>query len=183
MRDDVRRGWDWSNRFGLQIEAILRSLAHHIVSFRWATEEEDYHQATDFVIEVEGSAMVAGRLRRESSVNCRRDLSLRHSRDGRVKERSANGNGPAPQEGIEEAKILGGWARWYLYGWTEGDRINEWVFVSLDEVRRTWPILRARSELIPNRDGRTAGRYISIDVLAANECVVHHYGPQRSLWE
>lgn len=181
MREDVRRDWDWSNRYAREIEAILLSLAHTMVTFRWGTDEEDRRQATDFFVTVNGGGGVAGRMRREQSTRGRRDLSLRHSRDGRIQQPYLGLGGPPPQPGIEEAKILDGWARWYLYIWTEGDCITEWIFVDLDKLRRKWHQLERASELRPNGDG-TAGRYISISSLDLAGCLVAHHHPQMELW-
>jgi len=171
VKKAVQRDMDWQRRYYREIEAILRSLAHVMVDFRIGTDDEDMKRATDFVLEVDANATVAGRMRRLVSSTGRvlreRDLTLRLSRPSGVS--------------TEEEKILSGWARWYLYIWTDSDgRITEWIFVDLDELRRNWPALLRQSTTMPNRDGSSTFRCIPAVGLQQQGCLVHWHRPTRA---
>lgn len=187
MREDVRRDWVWADQYEADIRRILYTLAHEFVDFRWGTEDEDLREATDFVVQVDGVATVAGRVRKLSSAGRYRDLSLRHSRDGRVSGRCRGAAVPRPQAGIEEAKVRRGFARWYLYIWVDDRQgpgyapVSEWVFVDLDMLRSQWPEAAKASTCIGNRDGMTAGRYIPVATLHEIGAIVRHERPQREL--
>ena len=172
MNPAVQRDMDWQRRYYRQIEAILRSLAHSMVDFRIATDDEDMLRATDFVIQVEANATVAGRMRRLVSstgqILYKRDLTLRLTRPSGIS--------------TEEQKILAGWARWYLYIWTDREeQIAEWIFVDLKEMRKKWSTLLRFSIIKPNHDGSSTFRCIPVAALDQEACLIHWYQPQINL--
>lgn len=144
--------WDFQTGYYKTIENIIKSNAQHFISVNIAEPEQDMKQATDFIVVIDGGE-IAVRIRRD---NCRfRDLTIR-SKKGESK--------------TEIDKIRDGWARYYLYCWTDFNKdISEWIFVDLDIVRNT-SLLENHSD-IPNGDG-TYFIAISIDELSFNKCII-----------
>jgi len=127
MRLEWEQDLAWADGFRSRLEAIVAGNAGRIVSIRRASEEEDQHHATDCVVTVE-TGEIALRVRRP---NCAfRDLTLRFRR------RPWGALALDPQRGYEVDKILGGFARWYLYAWTTpAGGLSDWLLVDLDILR------------------------------------------------
>lgn len=126
---------EWQKQFIPEIERIIRECSHCIISIRIANDDEDYNQGTDFVVTVKGGE-IAVRLRRPSCTY--RDLTIRSRRKNGSK--------------TELEKVREGASRWYLYGWTVKNSINQWIFVDMDKMRSSGLIYLHRTE-IPNKDG------------------------------
>lgn len=145
----------WADSYLSEIEAIITHVAGKMISLRIASPRQDREQATDYVAIV-SEGEIACRLRRSTQW---RDFTLRLSRPS-----------GAPTE-VE--KILSGWGRWYLYGWTSGRHIDEWIFVDLDLVRRNHHIIEGATRM-RNHDGSSDFVAIPIHRLAAIEALLYH---------
>lgn len=116
----------WADGFGEQIRSILQRNVGQMVSVRSATDDEDAQRATDLVVTLD-TGDVALRVRRD---DCRfRDLTLRYRR------RPWGALEHPFVDGYEVDKIIEGYARWYLYLWTAGSTVKDWLLVDLDVVR------------------------------------------------
>lgn len=70
-------------------------------------------------------------------------------------------------------KLLNGYADYYLYGWTKGWQIPEWMLVNLDKLRNSG--LLHNQAVIRNRDGRTGFIAINWQVLKRAGCLVDYH--------
>jgi len=113
--------WDFSESNFAKIGDIIKQNADVFLEFRKANYEQDTKQATDMVIDIQGTT-VAVRVRRP---NCKfRDLTLR-AKTG------YNGK-------TEIDKIREGFGDWYLYAWEDSPGvINEWMLIDLDKLRKS----------------------------------------------
>lgn len=158
---------EWADGYWPEIRRIIQANAGAIISIDPADEEADATQATDAVVTCD-TGSVAVRCRRD---NCRwRDLTLRYRRCAwGVVEFGL-------QRGYEVDKILGGFGRWYLYCWTDGDSISEWILADLDAVRARGLIELALPENggreIVNRDRTTSFICISAEDLRNADVLV-----------
>ncbi len=152
MKSEFERDMAWSDVWLPQVADILRSNAMHLVSVTRASDTDDMNHATDMVVQIEGG-QVAVRLRRPYYHF--RDLTIRSVRKGHE---------------TELAKIQRGFARWYLYGWTNDSCINEWMLVDLDKLRVSG-LLDGR-ETRMNKDGETG--FIAIPFEELRGCVVSY---------
>lgn len=133
----------WSDSYVFQIKSILTSLMPHLANISVASTKKDNSYATDYEVKLQGGD-IACRLRRAKYHY--RDLTIRALRDTGAK--------------TELAKIKGGYASRYFYGWTDAHRtIAEWILIDLDKVRMTPQLLE--KPLIPNYglDGKPDGTY------------------------
>jgi len=163
MRRDVQHDFDWADGFGAQIAGILKANVGALIDVRAASPKQDLRQATDLVVSVpEGE--VAVRLRRGNIIY--RHLTLRYQR--------RQSRSHIWETGYEVSKILAGFARWYLYAWTRGTAIVEWVIVDLDVVRSSGLIEDAIEEgrLRENKDGKTTFTWLTLGELHAIGAVV-----------
>lgn len=142
-----RDNWTFQLGYYQAVKTILKNNAQHFVSVSIATPDQDMKQATDFVVVIDGGE-IAVRIRRDK---CKwRDLTIRSTNRGHK---------------TEIHKIRDGWARYYLYCWTQGGSdISEWMLVDLNKVREL-QLLDGRSE-IPNGDGTL---FIAIPYRELNE--------------
>jgi len=147
---------DFAKSLYPQVKNILAKNAMIFISLRESTFDEDTKNATDFVVEIKGGD-VAVRTRRNNTAY--RDFTLR----------SACGRSVT-----ELQKIKSGFARWYLYGWTDNNSIiSEYIIVDLDKVRQC-KLLDNRKETI-NKDGYTKFIAIPISELRDNCCLVAEF--------
>ena len=164
MREDVAADWARANGHQSEIEAILRQpdLLGRVVSrvsVETANEHEDLHHATDYVFQASGGGTVAARIRFDIT---QRDWTIRSARASGIE--------------TELAKLRAGWADWYLYGWVEGGKIVEWMFLDLRLVREKG-ILQMDWQEITNRDGQSSfipiprHRLRDLGVIAVERCV------------
>jgi hypothetical protein len=144
----------WADSFTQQVVNIIRQNAMHIIDVREAELDDDTNKATDMVVSVTGGD-VAVRVRRDKTVF--RDLTLRSWRAFGVK--------------TELQKIRDGFADWYLYAWTDGGVITEWILVSLEKLRESG-ILDMEHEEIVNVDGETSFVVIPIGELRQYNCII-----------
>lgn len=151
MRKEVKRNWDWADKYMDQVEMILRMNAMYLLDIRIANKQKDTEESTDLVITVNGGD-VAVRLRRPHYDY--RDLTIRARAGAKT----------------EIDKIKAGFAKWYLYGWVSDDTIQEWMLVDLDIVRNKG-LLNDR-DIIPNTDGRTGFIAIPHTELEENGCLI-----------
>lgn len=157
LRLDVRRDWSWSDGYLPEVRRILAANALSIVRVHVASVEQDVKQATDMLLTVEGRKSVAVRLRR--AVYPYRDLTIRATRTSGVV--------------TELEKIRDGSGDIYLYGWTVGYRIPEWMLIDLERVRQAG-LLAREWRLIWNPDRVTAFIAIPYTLLDEAGCVLAH---------
>ncbi len=164
VRPDVQRDWGRADRFGDQIEDIIRANAGAIISVGTATAEQDQRQATDLVVRTDAGALAA-RVRFDIKW---RDLTLRCARL----------RGGEWVYGFEAQKIAEGWGDWYCYIWvSEMEReLDDWVFVDLDAIRAAGlieaPQWLVRDRDKENTDGRTRFTWITLDEIIAADALV-----------
>jgi hypothetical protein len=150
--DGFSDDWNFQTGYYGKIEAIIRKNAQYFVSIRVSESEQDMKQATDFVVAIDGGE-IAVRIRRS---NCKfRDMTIRSKkRVGKT----------------EIDKIREGWARYYLYCWTNAnDEISEWIFVDLNKVREAK--LLDNQKDISNGDG-TYFVAIPFNELLTSGCII-----------
>jgi hypothetical protein len=111
----------WADTYMPAIEQLVRKVAHRIISFTIAPEQEDTKQATDYLITVE-TGKIACRVRRPQ---CQfRDFTIRAWRKKGLK--------------TELSKIKEGCSRWYIYAWAKDSKLLEnAVLVDLDRLRQS----------------------------------------------
>lgn len=156
MKSDVARDWRWSDGFLPQVRRILSSYALYLVDLEIASHQQDVSQATDMLIIVRGQKSVAVRLRRANYGY--RDLTIRAYRASGVD--------------TELSKIQTGHGDFYLYGWTNGREIAEYMLVDLEQVRKT-NLLNNR-KVIMNHEQQTGFIAIPFTELMGYGCVVGH---------
>lgn len=154
LRVDVQRDWDWSDGYLPEVRRILAQNALHLVSIRMASFHQDVKQATDMLLTIGGERSIAVRLRRAQYHY--RDLTIRAQRTSGIT--------------TELEKIRAGHGDFYLYGWTDGPQIAEWMLVDLHRLRASG-LLESRA-FIRNTDGQTQFLAIDYHTLAAQGCVV-----------
>jgi len=144
---EFEKNWKFSESWMDEIKRILKSQAMHIVDIEVATPDEDMKQSTDLKIKIT-SGTVAVRIRR-AFYNFR-DLTIR----------SKNGNAKT-----EIHKLREGFARWYLYLWTnENKEICDWILVDVDAMRLCGLLADERPTKM-NKDGYTGFVSYSINEL------------------
>lgn len=147
-----QNNFDWQLQYMEQIEAIIKSQAMHIIKVEIASPEDDMQHATDLDIKIVGGR-VAVRIRRDTLY---RDLTIRAVNNG---------------SRTEIHKLRDGYADWYLYAWTIGDKIAEWVLVDISIMRLNNCFTKKRS-ITMNRDGRTGFVTYSIKELQKYNAIV-----------
>ena len=150
LRLDVQRDWNWSDGFLPEVRRILMQNAALLFNVRIASSYQDVKQATDMLLTVSGQRTVAVRLRRAQYSY--RDLTIRASRVSGTR--------------TELDKIRSGYGDIYLYGWTYGWTIHEWMLVNLHRLRSS-NLLNSHWPMQMNRDGATG--FISIPYLRLYE--------------
>lgn len=133
LRHDVRIDWEWASKF--EREAISHAVYQMFV--KCSSIAEDF-RGTDW--KVDGAAAISCRLRRLESARRYRDFTLRVGR--------------ASGATTELAKIRDGIGDYYVYGWIDGDRLEEYIVISLDVFRNCGLAYLDRA-MKKNMDGRT----------------------------
>jgi len=127
----------------------------HLLRIQIAPMADDLKRATDLVVTVEGGD-IAVRIRRPSCSY--RDLTIRAWRRSGAK--------------TEIDKIRKGFARWYLYAWSDGHyNLADWILVDLDNLRQSG-LLNDERPIIYNPDRRTGFKAYTVKELAAQGCLV-----------
>lgn len=154
MKSDVARDWKWADQYMSKIREILLLNASGIVDFSIATDEQDLEESTDVILGT-NEGKIAVRIRRD---DCRyKDLTIRAKR--------------ASGATTELSKIKNGFAKFYLYCWTDSNKqISDWILVDLDTVRN-YGILENR-KLIANTDKTTWFIAIKHEELLKKNCLV-----------
>lgn len=156
MRSDVANDWGWADKHLDAIVAVLKQNAMHLLSVHIAPEKSDLKEATDLVITVDGGD-VAVRIRRPRYNDRYKDLTIRAWRRGNIK--------------TEIDKIRDGFARWYLYAWSDGNNgLMDWMLIDIDALRESG--LLDRKQIIKNKDGRTGFIAVSEGELRLNNCLI-----------
>ena len=150
--NEFNENWNWQLGFIEDIKDILRSQAMHIIDIRIATPEEDLKQFTDLKIKVT-SGDVAVRIRRDASF---RDLTIR----------AVNKNSKT-----EIHKLREGYGDWYLYLWTEKNKIVEWILVDINKMRDA-NLFSEQRKVTMNTDGYTGFITYTIEELEYNNCII-----------
>lgn len=153
MNPGYQDNWNFQLDYYKEVERLLKQNAYHFINVSVADADRDKKQATDFVINIEGGD-IAVRIRR----------SFQHYRDLTIRSRSRGYK-------TEIHKILEGWARYYLYCWTDStNNISEWMLIDLNKVREN-NLLNNRQEKI-NKDGVTGFVFIPYRELEENDCIL-----------
>lgn len=150
LRLDVQRDWNWSDGFLPEVRRILMQNAALLFTVQIASTYQDVKEATDMLLMVNGQRTVAVRLRRAQYSY--RDLTIRASRISGAR--------------TELDKIRNGYGDIYLYGWTYGWTISEWMLVNLHRLRSS-SLLNSHWKMTINRDGATG--FISIPYMTLYE--------------
>ncbi len=129
--------------------------AMSIFKFEVASFEADVKRATDMLISVTGEKAIAVRVRSEGY--WQRDLTLRAHRSSGVM--------------TELEKIRAGNGDFYLYAWSKGALLPEWMFVDLALLRKSG-LLSRKWHMIPNRDRMTGFIAIPYTMLRDAGCLV-----------
>lgn len=128
---------------------ILKMNSMNFLTLKVSSYAKDTQEATDMVVEIEGGDVA---LRVRDANIAFRDLTIRS--------RSKNGGK------TELAKLKEGFGDWYLYGWGSQRRIDEYILVDLERVRK-FGILDVERKHIPNGDGTT---FVSIPIGELEMC-------------
>lgn len=152
MNNDFRMNWNWQLQLMDDIKEILRGQAMHIVDIEVATPEEDMKQATDMKIKI-----TAG----DVAVRIRRDIKWRE-----LTIRAKYGDSKT-----EIHKLREGYGDWYLYVWTVGNKISEWIIVDINKMRKTGLLFEERP-IKMNKDGYTGFVKYTIPELEDAGCIV-----------
>lgn len=162
MKNDVKKDWEWADTFLPQIVDILKSNAIYILEIRIADSDKDTKEATDLVISVTGGD-VAVRIRR-GKYHKYRDWTIRSVRDSGAK--------------TELNKLRDGFAKWYLYLWTDSENIVDWILVDLERSRSSGLLFKDRRN-ISNGDG-TYFVAIPVNEIKRFNCLVSEYTAQTT---
>ena len=135
MTETFKQNWDWQLQHIEQIKLIIKSQAMHIIKVEIASPEDDMKHATDLDVQIIGGR-VAVRIRRDIPW---RDLTVR----------AINGN-----HKTEIHKLREGYGDWYLYAWTTGNKVSDWILVDISVMRLNNCFTETRP-IIMNKDGRT----------------------------
>lgn len=155
-KEIFQENWNWQQGYLPEVRRILTAHVLSFVSVNVATPYQDLNQATDMVVTLEGRRTIAVRLRRAHYTF--RDLTLR----------AYNKNSTSP---TELQKIRAGYADIYLYGWTEGFRIAEWMLVDLNRLRASG-LLNQSHRVQYNTDGGTGFVSLAYRDLKRLNCLI-----------
>lgn len=141
---------DWADGFLREIIEILRQNAPCFQNFSIADSSKN-----DVIIKTDGG---------DFAIRVRRDGYIKKFHDWTIRSYRANG------QKTELEKLRDGFARWYLYLWTAGDSIIDWILIDLNRARETSLLYKSRHH-ISNGDG-TYFIAITIRELERNGCLV-----------
>lgn len=153
---DFKRDWAWQEGFLPEVQRILLANATYLFTVSIASWQQDVKQATDMTITTGGKPKAIGvRLRRAEYGY--RDMTVRANRVSGAK--------------TELEKIQSGMGDAYLYGWTNGMHISEWMLIDLNRLRASG-LLNA-APLRHNKDHQTSFIAISYRTLRQYGCVLN----------
>jgi len=113
---NFKEQWNWQLNYVDNIKDIIKSLLPKIVNVKVAEPDDDLNRATDYKIKI-NSGDIAVRIRRDTNF---RDITIRAFNNGHK---------------TELDKIREGYCDWYLYIWTQNNRIVEWIFLDVNLMR------------------------------------------------
>lgn len=144
--------WNWQINYLDDVRNILKNQAMNIVDVEIATPEEDLKQCTDMKVKITAGD-VAVRIRRE---NCKyRDITIRAVNKGNR---------------TEIHKLREGYGDWYLYAWTDGQNIVDWILLDINKFRKSG-LLNDGRKITMNPDGVTGFTAYSINELTQHNVV------------
>lgn len=147
----------WADKYLPEVERVIRSQAHQIVTISIASSEKDCRFATDYEVKIAGGD-VACRIRDWSAWLHYGDITLRYTR-------------PSGQE-TEVSKIKKGHGDWYLYAWAKNHQdFGAWLMVDLAKLRSTNLLDTAR--IHDNFDGSSQFISITLSDLLHSGCIAH----------
>lgn len=110
----------WEQSHHKTIKKVLKRLG--FTDVRKASPDDDMNHATDFTAELNGKRChIASRLRRDGNGKWR-DLTIRRDTD--------YGKNMSELEKIAEGEV-----DFYFYGWTDEDRMVDWVLIDMQAMR------------------------------------------------
>ena len=137
---DTAWDWSWSDGFMPEVARILTLCSLSFFQFRIANAEDDLKRATDLTINIISTQQIAIAVRLRRPHYQYRDLTIRAARSFGTT--------------TELAKIKNGAGDFYLYGWTEGFHIREWMLVNLNKLRTSGLLVKPR-HVFTNKDQST----------------------------
>lgn len=150
------RDFSWQDGYMPEVQRILLLNAVYLFTVSAATWQQDVKQATDMTITLGGKPKAVGvRLRRADYGY--RDLTIRATRYSGAK--------------TELEKILSGLGDAYLYGWTTGLTISEWMLIDLNRLRSSGLLYYTKPRY--NADGQTSFIAIPYPTLRQYGCVLN----------
>jgi len=152
---NFKRDWNWQEGYLPEVRRILLQNAAFLFTVQIASFQQDVKEATDMVLSVQGQKRIGVRLRRAEYGY--RDLTIRASRVSGAQ--------------TELSKIQAGLGDAYLYGWTIGLHISEWMLIDLNRLRASG--LLTFAPLRHNKDGQTSFIAISYPMLRQYGCVLN----------
>lgn len=153
---DFTRDWNWQEGYLPEVQRILLQNAVYLFNVSIASWYQDVKQATDMTVTLGGKPKAVGvRLRRADYSY--RDLTIRANRVSGAK--------------TELEKILAGMGDAYLYGWTNGSHISEWMLIDLNRLRSSGLLQYTKPQF--NRDRQTSFIAIPYPTLRQYGCVLN----------
>lgn len=148
----------WADTWVPDLAEIIRTNAMHLIEVKVAPREADVKRATDFEFEVIGGT-IAARVHRPAYWGRYWDWTVRS-------ERTATG------AKTELAKLLEGYARWYLYAWARTENaFGAYALIDLDMVRAVGMLTSQRQPCRNPSDGVWFVA-IPVDEIRARRCMV-----------
>lgn len=153
---NFKEQWNWQLNYVDNIKDIIKSLLPKIVNVKVAEPDDDLNRATDYKIKI-NSGDIAVRIRRDTNF---RDITIRAFNNGHK---------------TELDKIREGYCDWYLYIWTQNNRIVEWIFLDVNLMRASGLFNNDR-KVTMNKDNCTGFIIYTIYELSnINGAIVAHY--------
>lgn len=152
---NFQRDWNWQEGYLPEVQRILLLNAVFLFNVNIASWQQDVKEATDMTLSVQGQKRIGVRLRRADTGY--RDLTIRATRATGVQ--------------TELEKILSGMGDAYLYGWTTGRHISEWMLIDLERLRSSG--LLEMAPIRHNKDLQTSFIAIAYPTLRLYGCVLN----------
>lgn len=136
----------FADKHFIAISRAVKEVAVKILTVNVAPDQDDKERATDYIITAD-IGTVGCRIRRPGTWNQYKDLTIRYSR--------------ASGAETEYSKIMKGYPRWYLYGWSNGDetRFESWAFIDMNRFRESGLLNDILPRIKHNYDGKTSFIY------------------------
>jgi hypothetical protein len=171
MRNDVKRNWDWANKFLAETGRVIRKVfSPQKVALSLSTPKMDMKESTDALVKVNGGEYaIALRVRRPEQDGWR-DLTIRSYNGGHK---------------TELQKIKEGNCDFYLYAWTSYESakdgtFSDWVFIDLN-IMRLLGIFDEDWDERKNKDGITAFVVKDIWELMELDAIVYDESLNRNI--